>query len=212
MRAKVFREGHDAVNATAVLTDPDGREHYFAMHCDNPGTSEWSTTVVADAQGWWTYRVEGWSDPFATWVHDAGIKIAAGVDEELMCAEGVIVLERFADAVRGQGADAAEIDKGVQALKDTALAGRPPLRRGDLARDPGTRRADAAARVRLRHPPPTRCSSSASGPSTARGTRSSRAPRGATSTRRPACGSRARSAPRRCGCRRSPRWASTSST
>ena len=82
MRAKVFREGHDAVNATAVLTAPDGREHYFAMQCDNPGTSEWSTTVAADAQGWWTYRVEGWSDPYATWVHDAGIKIAAGVDEE----------------------------------------------------------------------------------------------------------------------------------
>ncbi len=30
VRAKVFREGHDAVNATAVLTAPDGREHYFA--------------------------------------------------------------------------------------------------------------------------------------------------------------------------------------
>ncbi|NUR81368.1 MAG: DUF3416 domain-containing protein, partial [Dermatophilaceae bacterium] len=78
VRAKVFREGHDAVNATAVLTDPDGGEHYFAMHSDNPGLSEWSTTVVADREGWWSYRVEGWSDPYATWVHDAGIKIAAG--------------------------------------------------------------------------------------------------------------------------------------
>ena len=70
VRAKVFREGHDAVNATAVLTAPDGRELYFAMSCDNPGTSEWSTTVAADVEGWWTYRVEGWSDPYATWVHD----------------------------------------------------------------------------------------------------------------------------------------------
>jgi starch synthase (maltosyl-transferring) len=120
VRAKVFREGHDAVNATAVLTGPDGSEHYFAMQCDNPGTSEWSTTVVADAQGWWTYRVEGWSDPYATWVHDAGIKIAAGVDEELMCAEGVLVLARFAGAVRGQGVDASEIDRGVEALKDSS--------------------------------------------------------------------------------------------
>ncbi|MEO7448615.1 MAG: maltotransferase domain-containing protein [Humibacillus sp.] len=119
VHAKVFREGHDAVNATAVLTAPDGRELYFAMHCDNPGTSEWSTTVSADAAGWWSFRVEGWSDPYATWVHDAGIKINAGIDEELMCAEGVLVLQRFADAVRGQGADASEIDKGVQALSDT---------------------------------------------------------------------------------------------
>ena len=118
VRAKVFREGHDAVNATAVLTDPDGTDHYFAMHSDNPGLSEWSTTVVADREGWWTYRVEGWSDPFATWVHDAGIKIAAGVDEDLMCAEGVRVLQRFAAAVRGLGVDASEIDKGVVALGD----------------------------------------------------------------------------------------------
>lgn len=118
VRAKVFREGHDAVNATAVLTDPDGTDHYFAMHSVNPGLSEWAATVVADREGWWTYRVEGWSDPYATWVHDAGIKIAAGVDEDLMCAEGVRVLERFADAVRGLGVDASEIDKGVVALSD----------------------------------------------------------------------------------------------
>ncbi len=119
VRAKVFREGHDAVNATAVLTDPDGTDHYFAMHSVNPGLSEWATTVVADREGWWTYRVEGWSDPYATWVHDAGIKIAAGIDEDLMCAEGVRVLERFAAAVRGQGVDASEIDKAVVALGDT---------------------------------------------------------------------------------------------
>ncbi|HEU5143653.1 MAG TPA: alpha-1,4-glucan--maltose-1-phosphate maltosyltransferase [Dermatophilaceae bacterium] len=122
VRAKVFREGHDAVNATVVLTDPDGGEHHFGMHCDNLGLSEWSATVVADREGWWTYRVEGWSDPYATWVHDAGIKIAAGIDEELMCAEGVLVLERFAAAVRGQGVDAREIDKGIAALEDTGEA------------------------------------------------------------------------------------------
>ncbi|WP_374970047.1 alpha-1,4-glucan--maltose-1-phosphate maltosyltransferase [Terrabacter sp. BE26] len=121
VRAKIFREGHDAVNATAVLTDPDGRDHYFAMHSVNPGLSEWSTTVVADREGWWTYRVEGWSDPYATWVHDAGIKIEAGVDEDLMCAEGVRVLERFAESVRGLGLDASAIDEGVVALGDNRM-------------------------------------------------------------------------------------------
>ena len=37
-----------------------------------------------------------------------------------MCAEGVRVLERFAEAVRGMGADASEIDKGTDALGDQA--------------------------------------------------------------------------------------------
>ena len=149
VRAKVFREGHDAVNATAVLTDPDGTDHYFAMHSVNPGLSEWSATVVADREGWWTYRVEGWSDPYATWVHDAGIKIAAGVDEDLMCAEGVRVLERFAAAVRGLGVDASEIDKGVVALGDNRA---PAAHRFGAATSPeiaGPRRARAAARVRV---------------------------------------------------------------
>jgi starch synthase (maltosyl-transferring) len=133
LRAKVFREGHDAVNATAVLTDPDGHDHYFAMHSDNPGLSEWSATVAANREGWWTYRVEGWSDPYATWVHDAAIKIAAGVDEDLMCAEGVLVLQRFADSVRGLGVDASEIDKGIAALGDTR---RPAAHRFGAATSP----------------------------------------------------------------------------
>ena len=44
----------------------------------------------------WSYRVEGWSDPYATWDHDATIKVAADVDTELMLEEGARVLERAA--------------------------------------------------------------------------------------------------------------------
>ena len=97
-----------------------------------------------------------------------------------MCAEGVRVLERFAEAVRGLGVDASEIDKGVVALGDNRRPRRPPLRRGDLARDPGARRARAAARVRVAPHRHTPCSSSASARSTAPGTRSSPAPRART--------------------------------
>ncbi|MEO7754603.1 MAG: alpha-1,4-glucan--maltose-1-phosphate maltosyltransferase [Terracoccus sp.] len=116
--ATVFREGHDAVNATVVLTDPDGTDHQVGMQCDNPGLNLWSAVVSADSTGWWTYRVEGWSDPYATWVHDAEIKIPAGIDVDLMCAEGVLVLTRFADAVRDQGGDAAPIERALTALRD----------------------------------------------------------------------------------------------
>lgn len=94
--ATVFREGHDAVNATVVLTDPDGREHHLPMTSTNPGLSQWESEVVADATGRWTYRVEGWSDPWSTWVHDASIKIPADIDAELMRAEGAKVLRRAA--------------------------------------------------------------------------------------------------------------------
>ena len=75
--ATVLREGHDAVNASLVLTDPDGVEHVQVMECTNPGLNAWSAVVAADRTGWWSYRVEGWSDPYGTWVHDATIKVQA---------------------------------------------------------------------------------------------------------------------------------------
>jgi starch synthase (maltosyl-transferring) len=115
--AQVFREGHDAVNATAVLTDPDGVDHQFPMHVDNAGLSWWSATVAADRPGWWTYRVEGWSDPWGTWVHDATIKVEADVDAELMLEEGARLLERcLAEQGDLKGSPIAE---AVAVLRDT---------------------------------------------------------------------------------------------
>src|SRR5512138_1578830 len=92
--ATVFREGHESVGATVVLTDPDGQEHQVPMIRVNAGLDAWSATVGADRAGQWSYRIEGWSDPYGTWHHDAVIKIPAGVDVELMLEEGARVLER----------------------------------------------------------------------------------------------------------------------
>ncbi len=94
--ATVFREGHDAVNASVVLTDPDGAETVATMECTNPGLNAWEAEVAADRPGLWSYRVEGWSDPYETWRHDATIKVGADVDVELMLEEGARVLERAA--------------------------------------------------------------------------------------------------------------------
>ena len=92
--ATVFREGHDAVNATAVLTDPEGVDQPVPMTCVNPGLNTWVAEVTPTSAGWWTYRVEGWSDPYGTWEHDGTIKVDAGVDVELMLEEGARVIER----------------------------------------------------------------------------------------------------------------------
>ncbi|WP_425486901.1 maltotransferase domain-containing protein [Microlunatus speluncae] len=89
IRATVFREGHDAVNATVVLTAPDGTERRVPMAESTPAGFSWrEATVALDQEGWWTYRIEGWSDPWGTWAHAAEIKIPAGIDINLVCAEG----------------------------------------------------------------------------------------------------------------------------
>ncbi|MFD1662502.1 maltotransferase domain-containing protein, partial [Streptomyces caeni] len=73
--ATVFREGHDAVAANVVLTDPEGRPGpWTPMRELAPGTDRWGATVSVPAEGHWTYTVEGWSDPVTTWRGQATIK------------------------------------------------------------------------------------------------------------------------------------------
>ncbi|NTW41071.1 MAG: DUF3416 domain-containing protein, partial [Cellulomonadaceae bacterium] len=76
--ANVFREGHDAVAATAVLTDPQGVDRVAVrMDVVNAGLDLYRADLVPGTVGAWTFRVEGWSDPYGTWSHDAAIKVAA---------------------------------------------------------------------------------------------------------------------------------------
>ncbi|MET7287440.1 maltotransferase domain-containing protein, partial [Streptomyces sp. NPDC005573] len=110
--ATVFREGHDAVAAHAVLRGPDGREaSRVPMRELAPGTDRWGATVSADEPGRWTYTVEAWSDPIGTWRHTARIKIPAGIDTGSVLEEGARLHERAARGVpepqRGVVRDAA---------------------------------------------------------------------------------------------------------
>ncbi|MGW7790187.1 maltotransferase domain-containing protein, partial [Streptomyces tricolor] len=98
--ATVFREGHDAVAANVVLRDPAGRAGpWTPMRELAPGTDRWGATVTAGEPGRWTYTVEAWSDPLATWRQHARIKIPAGIDTELVLAEGALLYERAAAGV-----------------------------------------------------------------------------------------------------------------
>jgi starch synthase (maltosyl-transferring) len=118
--ATVFREGHDAVNANVVLRDPRGRKGpWTPMLPGAPGTDRWSAEVMATSEGRWSFVVEGWSDPYATWHHNAEIKIAAGIDVELMLEEGALVLERAAKASRPAVGRRALLD-AAKALRDTS--------------------------------------------------------------------------------------------
>src|SRR5687768_8189839 len=116
--ATVIREGHDALNAEVVLIDPEGnRRRPQLMRRDLAEGSTWLATVVPDQVGAWGFEVHAWGDPVATWRHNAEIKVPAGIDTELMFAEGALVLERAA-AVATTGAHRATILDAVAALRD----------------------------------------------------------------------------------------------
>jgi starch synthase (maltosyl-transferring) len=122
--ATVFREGHDAVAANVVWTPPgeDGAAQPLRrMVRFGPEPDRWIATVVPDREGRWTFQVEAWSDPLATWHHAVEVKIAAGQGPEELAndlEEGARLLDRVAaeasDEWRGRVTDAAA------ALRDTS--------------------------------------------------------------------------------------------
>src|SRR5262245_15807089 len=96
--AKVFREGHDALGAGVVLTDPKGKDRPLSYLEKTREPDFYTGQITPDTEGAWTYRIEAWSDPYATWRHAAEIKIPAEIDVDLMLAEGAKVLQRAAKA------------------------------------------------------------------------------------------------------------------
>ncbi|HYO33132.1 MAG TPA: alpha-1,4-glucan--maltose-1-phosphate maltosyltransferase [Nocardioidaceae bacterium] len=121
VQAAVFREGHDALGAGVVLTDAEGvdRDLVVMRELDFPGRYE--AVVAADAEGAWSYRIESWADPYATWRHAAEIKIPAEIDVDLMFTEGDLVFQRAIEAIASDS-DAGEAARTT--LKAAAAAGR----------------------------------------------------------------------------------------
>lgn len=143
VRAHVFREGHDAVGATVVLTAPDGRRVETDMEQVEPlGLDIWTARVSADTEGDWTMHVEGWSDAWGTWHHNAEAKLAAGIDVALVCAEGRALLSSAADRAAADGDTAA-----VEVL-NRAHAGLDPDRPADELRHEVVEDEDLAAAMR----------------------------------------------------------------
>ncbi len=119
IRATVFREGHDAFGASAVLIRPDGTVHQRVRMVDvAPGLDRYEGWVVADSEGAWSFLVEGWSDPYGTWVHDARIKVTAGIDIALVFVEGARLLTRAADRPEVPAEDAETLRAAAAALAD----------------------------------------------------------------------------------------------
>lgn len=128
--ATVFREGHDKVGVQAVVRDENGtvvaRER---MELIDPGYSVFQAWTVLHHPGEYTFTVEAFDEPYATWHHAAPLKVAAGVDVDLMMAEGTKLLTDAKELHQDQ--DVLELfDDAIAALNDTE---REPLRRLDVA-------------------------------------------------------------------------------
>ena len=172
----------------------------------SPGSSPTST-------GAWTFEVHAWSDPLATWEHDAGLKIPAGRRRRADVPAGVAAVRpgRRRPRPRQPCGDrwSAAPPRPPATRRRPVEARLAALQSPELDGSPG---CPPAARAGHRRGPLPAATPTGSGRCSAAGTSSSRGRRARRTTRRPAAWSAAPSAPPPSGSTRSPRWASTSST
>ena len=122
--ATIWREGHDAAGATVVWRGPvDGRARSTRMGLVDAGADRWAATIVPDRPGRWTFRVDAWSDPWATWEHAVRAKLGAGQSGAELAndlAEGVELLRRAAGGRRTAADRRVLLDAATRLADDTA--------------------------------------------------------------------------------------------
>lgn len=100
-----YREGHDALGVILELRSPDGSTSLTRLRSAGEGLDGWAGSARVVAEGAWSFRFHSFGDDYATWVHDAGIKIPLGIDTELMLTIGQQLAERAAaDSERSRAA------------------------------------------------------------------------------------------------------------
>ncbi len=153
-QATVFREGHDLLGADLVVTAPDGSVGVHRLESLSAGTDRWGVELLLDQEGAYTWHMQAWSDDWGTWLHNAEVKIPAGIDVEVMFALGAQLLYRGAQD--GRPADQAKaLEEAAEALLDTdssdadrlAVAEAPALAGAILARPIKSLDTDSAERV-----------------------------------------------------------------
>ncbi|RNE48384.1 maltotransferase domain-containing protein [Corynebacterium alimapuense] len=148
--ALAWREGHDAIAASLMVTGPGAEEAIaIRMTPEELDQDRVHAVFVPDTAGVWTFRVDAWSDVFATWTNAVTKKRAAGQSVEELAndlAHGVELFERAraiapaevsaslsaaAAALRGESLDPADVDGRLApalSAEVTEILSRYPLR------------------------------------------------------------------------------------
>ncbi|WP_068272396.1 alpha-1,4-glucan--maltose-1-phosphate maltosyltransferase [Aldersonia kunmingensis] len=99
VRTVVWREGHDAVAATLMVRDPRTNKVLRTRMAPAFEPNVYNGVFTPTTEGNWTYRIEGWGDPIATWRHHVEAKLAVGQSPEELANDlesGAQLFERAA--------------------------------------------------------------------------------------------------------------------
>jgi starch synthase (maltosyl-transferring) len=102
VRTVVWREGHDAVAATLAVRAPGSSRLTRLRMAPDFEPDVFNATFIPHLPGAWTYRIEGWSDPIASWRAAVEAKLAVGQSAADLANDlelGARLFERAAQAV-----------------------------------------------------------------------------------------------------------------
>ncbi|WP_216431960.1 alpha-1,4-glucan--maltose-1-phosphate maltosyltransferase [Arcanobacterium phocae] len=117
VQATVFREGHDKFAAAVVLVDANGHVlQESPMRDVSPGLFRYEGWLTPRAPGAHRFYVEAWSDPYATWLHNAEIKVPAGIDIPLVFAEAELLFKKAVKAAPVRSAERAAVREALTVI------------------------------------------------------------------------------------------------
>ncbi|NLG54528.1 MAG: DUF3416 domain-containing protein, partial [Rhodococcus sp.] len=120
IRAVVWRDGHDAVAATLAVAGPHATHLLRVPMTAAPVLDTFDAAFSPTEPGLWTFHIEGWSDPIATWRHAIEAKANVGLGAAELANEleiGARLFERATDQV--PAADRAPLAAAVAALRSS---------------------------------------------------------------------------------------------
>ncbi len=93
--ADIFSDGHDKI-AAAILYRPADEAEWRRAPMSFVDNDRWAGSFSVERNTRYLFTIEGWRDPFASWLHEIHAKQKAGVDVTLETIEGVKIAEMAA--------------------------------------------------------------------------------------------------------------------
>lgn len=112
---EIFREGHDALGAELLWRKETARKwNRVPMNQANAGLDLWDASFQVKEIGMHEYKIEAYTNHFASWLHDTRKKYDAGQTLESEAVEGIHILQ--ATAKRASKKDAERINQWAKEL------------------------------------------------------------------------------------------------
>jgi starch synthase (maltosyl-transferring) len=122
VEADIFKEGHDVLAAVVwwrQVSPSSEAGPWRALPMHSIGNDRWAADVLLRAPGRVVFTVEGWPDPYRSWVAELERKVHAGRDVRSELLEGAALLKSCAERARTAGAthDAGLLESSAKALQ-----------------------------------------------------------------------------------------------